>query len=54
LSWSDLLKKRIVIILGEAGTGKTFEFERQAARLQQDNKAAFFLALNELTSREKC
>ena len=52
LSWSDLLKKRVVVILGEAGTGKTFEFERQAARLQQDNKAAFFLALNELTSRE--
>lgn len=52
LSWSNLLKKRVVVILGEAGTGKTFEFERQAARLQQDNQAAFFFALNELTSRE--
>ena len=52
LSWSELLKKRVVVILGEAGTGKTVEFERQAARLQQDNKAAFLLALNELTNRE--
>jgi hypothetical protein len=52
LSWSDLLKKRIVVILGEAGTGKSFEFEHQAARLQRENRAAFLLALNQLTSRE--
>jgi hypothetical protein len=30
LSWGDLLKKRLVVILGEAGIGKTFEFQNQA------------------------
>jgi hypothetical protein len=27
LSWGDLLKKRLAVILGEAGIGKTFEFQ---------------------------
>ena len=42
LSWSDLLKKRIVVILGEAGTGKTFEFEHQAAGLPHENRRHSF------------
>jgi hypothetical protein len=51
LSWSDLLKKRVVVILGEMGIGKTFEFQHQAIRLQQEDKAAFFLPLNQITSQ---
>lgn len=43
LPWSDLLKKRLVIILGEAGIGKTFEFENEARTLAVENQAAFFL-----------
>lgn len=52
LSWSDLLKKRVVVILGEAGIGKTFEFQHQAARLPREDKAAFFLPLNQITNQE--
>jgi hypothetical protein len=52
LSWSDVLKKRVVAILGEAGIGKTFEFQHQAARLQQEDKAAFFLSLNQINGEE--
>jgi hypothetical protein len=52
LSWSDLLKKRVVVILGEMGIGKTFEFQRQAIRLQQEDKAAFFLPFNQINSSD--
>src|SRR5467141_3612465 len=40
LTWSDVLKKRVVAILREAGIGKTYEFQHQAAHLQQEDKAA--------------
>lgn len=52
LSWSDLLKKRVVVILGEAWIGKTFEFQNQAARLQQEGQNAFLLPLNQINSQE--
>ena len=52
LSWSDLLKKRVVVILGEMGIGKTFEFQHQATRLQQEDKEAFFLPLNQINNQE--
>ena len=45
-SWGDLCKMRTVVIVGEAGIGKTFEFKMQADRLLRDKKPAFFLALN--------
>ena len=48
LLWSDLLKKRLVVILGEAGIGKTFEFQNEAKTLASENQAAFFLPLNQL------
>jgi hypothetical protein len=48
LLWSDLLKKRLVVILGEAGIGKTFEFQNEAKTLAGENQAAFFLPLNQL------
>ena len=48
LRWSDLLKKRLVVILGEAGIGKTFEFQNEAKTLAGENQAAFFLPLNQL------
>jgi hypothetical protein len=52
LSWNDLLEKCVVVILGEMGSGKTFEFQHQTIRLKQEDKAAFFLPLNQITSRE--
>jgi len=52
LSWSDLLKKRLVVIVGEAGIGKTFEFDKEVKILTDENKAAFFLPLNLLNNHE--
>jgi hypothetical protein len=34
LSWAKLTEKRVVVILGEAGIGKTHEFKAQAKRLK--------------------
>ena len=45
-TWSDILKERLVVVLGEAGIGKTYEFREQARRLQSQAKAAFFIQLN--------
>jgi hypothetical protein len=47
-SWSELLKDRAIVVLGEAGTGKTREFEEQARRLQSEGKACFFVRLESL------
>jgi hypothetical protein len=46
ISWSDLLEKRVVVILGEAGIGKTHEFKNRAESLAADGKTAFFIPLN--------
>ena len=45
LTWEDLLKERRVIVLSEAGSGKTQEIREAARRLRQEGKAAFFLRL---------
>jgi hypothetical protein len=45
-TWEDLLEHHIVVVLGEAGIGKTTEFRDRANRLTQEGKAAFFLPLN--------
>lgn len=52
MTWAEILKKRFVVILGEAGLGKTAEFRHQAGELGLADKAAFFLPLNQLTSSE--
>lgn len=51
-TWSDILKERLVVVLGEAGIGKTYEFREQARRLRSQAKAAFFIQLN-LLDRQK-
>ena len=47
--WSDLLAHRRVIILSEAGSGKTEEIRNAAKRLISEGKSAFFLRLEHLT-----
>lgn len=47
-AWSELHEKPLVIVLGEAGIGKTVEFKHEVARLTAGGKAAFFLPLNQL------
>lgn len=45
LSWPELLQLSRVVILSEAGAGKTEEIRRAAWKLRDDGKDAFFLRL---------
>lgn len=48
LSWTDLLAERRVVLLSEAGSGKTEEIRHTARRLRAEGLAAFFLRLEYL------
>lgn len=50
-TWKDLHEKPVTVVVGEAGIGKTIEFENEVQRLQEAGKKAFFVALNELIDR---
>ena len=45
LHWDDLINEKRVIILSEAGSGKTTEVHHIASTLRKQNKHAFFLRL---------
>lgn len=47
-AWPELLQMPRVIVLAEAGTGKTEEFRETARRLRREGKTAFFYAIEEL------
>lgn len=51
-TWPDLLKCRLVVVVGEAGIGKTYEFKEQSRRLRRQGDAAFFIPLNLLQRPE--
>lgn len=53
LTWKELHQKRVVVVLGEAGIGKTTEFELEAKRLTDAGQSAFFLPLNLLRTTEE-
>ena len=42
LRWDDLIHESRVIILSEAGSGKTTEIRHVASKLRAQNKQAFF------------
>lgn len=46
VSWERLLEQSFCVVLGEAGIGKTTEFQDRADRLQDEGKSAFFVPLN--------
>jgi hypothetical protein len=48
LDWAGLLKKHRVVILGEAGSGKTWEMQEQVKKLEAAGTTAFFIRLDEL------
>jgi hypothetical protein len=50
MHWSDLLTMTRVVILAEAGTGKTHELRATARRLRREGKAAFFCHIEELAT----
>lgn len=52
LTWKDLHHKHVVVVLGEAGIGKTVEFQMEAQRLTMAGHPAFFLPLNLLKTRD--
>lgn len=50
LGWSDLLNEYRVILLSEAGSGKTEEIRSTARQLRAQGKPAFFLRLENIAS----
>lgn len=51
-SWNDILKHRLVVVLGEPGSGKSEEFRHQAEVHQRDGQTTFLLELNRLVTDE--
>jgi len=49
LSWGDLLKRQLVVVLGEPGSGKTYEFRHKCEQVRADGEHAFFVRLDALT-----
>ena len=52
LGWDDLLKRSLVVVLGEPGSGKTYEMQNQAASVSA-GRFSFFIRLDELASSEQ-
>lgn len=48
LSWTDLIREYRVVLLSEAGSGKTEEIRNIAQKLCCDGKAAFFIRLEHI------
>lgn len=48
--WQKLLESRDVVILGEAGSGKTSEFRAQARALSRVDRPAFFVRIESLAT----
>ena len=48
MNWDDLLENRFVVVLGEAGTGKTTEFQERAQILQNRGQSSFFIPIEDL------
>src|SRR3569832_2010665 len=47
--WNELLKSQRVLIISEAGAGKTYECHAQQRALSEAGEAAFFFELAELS-----
>jgi hypothetical protein len=50
LSWSDLLSHNRMVLLSEAGSGKTAEIRDVAMQLRSQGKSAFFLRIENVSS----
>lgn len=48
LGWPDLIRQYRVVLLSEAGSGKTMEIRNTARKLRGDGKAAFFIRLEHI------
>lgn len=52
MTWEDLLRSQRILLISEAGSGKTYECEEQAKRLWNEGKPAFFIELTELENND--
>jgi hypothetical protein len=50
LGWDELLKERLVVVLGEPGSGKSCEFRWRCASLQKNGEFAFLIELERLVA----
>src|SRR5579862_1723410 len=48
VGWDEILKSRAVVILGEPGSGKSWELEERARRLTEDGSFGFLIRLEQL------
>lgn len=48
MKWEKLLQRRLTVVLGEPGSGKTEELRQKAAALRAAGQPAFFVRLDEL------
>jgi hypothetical protein len=51
LGWKDILNRRLVVVLGEPGSGKTWEFAQRAAQLNAEGQIAFLIRLDQLVGQ---
>jgi hypothetical protein len=51
LDWPQLLESRRILLIAEAGAGKTHECREQARKLFEQGEAAFFLRLEEVAAK---
>ena len=51
-TWEDLLRSRRVLMISEAGAGKTYECREQAQRLRDAGEPAFFVELARLAAED--
>jgi hypothetical protein len=51
LGWEDLLPKRRVVLLAEAGCGKTTEMEARASALVANGRIAFYATVQDIGQR---
>ncbi len=52
LSWDDILKNRLTVVLAEQGSGKTEEFRRRSDDLRKRGDYAFFVPLERLVKND--
>lgn len=51
LNWDKLFQSKYVVILGEAGSGKTWELEAQAEKLRAQGRYSFFVRIDALATQ---
>ena len=52
MTWAELLKNPFVVVLGEAGSGKTREFKAQGERIRHEQRLAFIVRAEDLVNGE--